>query len=266
MTAPTTDLLAPTSLGRTGLKVGRLGLSASYEMPAAAVEAAFERGMNYLYFGSLRRAGFTEALRNLRGKRDRMVLVMQSYTRLASLMAFTFERGLRSIGYERADLLLLGWWNGPVAPRILDAAHRLRERGLVRHIAVSTHNRPVIARTASDVDVFHVRYNAIHRGAETDVFPLLPAEGRPGLVAFTATSWRKLISPDRVPAGERVPTAGDCYRYVLSHPSVDVCMTGLSSLEQTEHALSALAQGPLSIDELAWMRRVGDAKYGKPRP
>ncbi|HEX9241818.1 MAG TPA: hypothetical protein VF875_05195, partial [Anaeromyxobacter sp.] len=66
MTRPASDLLAPATLGRTGLRVGRLGLSSSYGMPAAAVEAAFEQGMNYLYFGSIRRGGFAEALRHLR--------------------------------------------------------------------------------------------------------------------------------------------------------------------------------------------------------
>ena len=45
-------------LGRTGLPVGRLGISASYGVPTAAVEEAFERGVNYLYWGSIRRDAF----------------------------------------------------------------------------------------------------------------------------------------------------------------------------------------------------------------
>jgi hypothetical protein len=36
------------TLGRTGLEVGRLGISASYGVPTAAVERAFEQGVNYL--------------------------------------------------------------------------------------------------------------------------------------------------------------------------------------------------------------------------
>ena len=97
------------------------------------------------------------------------------------------------------------------------------------------------------------------------MFPHLPAENRPGLVAFTTTCWRKLLDPKRVPAGERTPTAGDCYRFTLSQPAIDVCMTGLGSMEHTEHALAALQKGPMSAEELAWMRRVGDAIYGKKR-
>ena len=39
----------PMVLGRTGLKVGRFGLSAAYGTPARAVEEAFEHGVNYFY-------------------------------------------------------------------------------------------------------------------------------------------------------------------------------------------------------------------------
>jgi len=74
-----------------------------------------------------------------------------------------------------------------------------------------------------------------------------------------------LLDRRRVPLGERVPTAGDCYRFVLSQPAIGVCMTGHSSLAHTEHALAALKQGPMNAEELAWMRRIGDAIYGKKR-
>jgi hypothetical protein len=67
------------TLGSTGLEVGRLGISASYGVPTAAVERAFEQGVNYIYWGSRRTEQFAQALRNLAGQRDRMVLLIQSY-------------------------------------------------------------------------------------------------------------------------------------------------------------------------------------------
>ena len=70
-------------LGRTGLEVGRLGISASYGVPGDALERAFERGVNYIYWGSRRTASFGEGLKRLRPQRDRFVLVIQSYTRVA---------------------------------------------------------------------------------------------------------------------------------------------------------------------------------------
>ena len=112
-------------------------------------------------------------------------------------------------------------------------------------------------------DVFHFRYNAIHTGAERDIFPYLPHSDRAGTVAYTATSWRQLLNARKLQPGEKVPTAEDCYRFVLSRPEVDVCMTGPSNAAQMTEALRALSQGPMSEAELAWMRRVGAAKYGK---
>jgi len=254
-------------LGRTGIEVGRLGLASSYGAPAGVVEQAFDHGMNYFYWGSLRRHPFGEGLRRLAGRRDRFLLVLQSYSRIAALVGPSVERALRALHFDYTDVLLLGLWNGAIPPRILDAGRRLRERGLVRHLAVSTHNRSQIARLAPDLqfDIFHVRYNAVHRGAEHEVFANLPAQNPPGLVSFTATSWRQLLARKNIPRGEEIPTAADCYRFVLTQPAVNICMTGPANETQFQHALEALRRGPMTDGELHWMRRVGDAIYTKAR-
>jgi aryl-alcohol dehydrogenase-like predicted oxidoreductase len=252
-----------TILGRTGLEVGRLGVASSYGAPARALERAFERGVNYFYWGTYRRAGFGQGLRNLAQHRERLVLVVQSYSRVAGLVGWSVERALRELRFDYADVLLLGMWQRPPWPGVLEAARKLRERGLVRFLALSTHRRPVVAQLAQDPDfaVFHIRYSAVHTGAERDVFPYLCSENRPGVVSFTATSWHRLLGHRRIPRSEKAPTAGDCYRFVLSNPAVDVCMTGPSDAAQMEHALEALGRGPMSEEELAWMRRVGRAIY-----
>ncbi len=263
-------------LGRTGLEVGRIGISSSYGIPGDALERAFERGVNYIYWGSRRLASFGEGLKRLKPQRDRFVLVIQSYTRMASLMGWSLERALRSLTFDHADILLLGMWNKPVAPKILDAARELKRRGLVRFLAVSTHHRalvPAIA-AASDFDIVHFRYNAAHPGAERDIFPNLPTTNRPGMVSFTATSWGQLMGKSTalanitnrahpIPPGERTPTATDCYRFVLSRPEVDLCLTGPSNETQMNEALDALQRGPMTDDELAWMQRVGKAVAGR---
>ena len=261
-------------LGRTGLQVARLGVSSGYGVPGDAMERAFEQGVNYLYWGSRRGDSFGAALRRLGPRRDRFVLVIQSYSRVAALMGWSLERALRALQFDYTDVLLLGLWNRPVTPRIFEAALRLKERGLVRYLAISTHKRSLVPgiATGRDFDVIHFRYNAAHPGAEADIFPHLPKDERPGLTAFTATSWGQLIGKGMLqgmagsrslPKGERVPTAADCYRYVLTRPEVDVCMTGPNSTAQMEQALEALRLGPMSEDELAWMRRVGRAVSGK---
>jgi aryl-alcohol dehydrogenase-like predicted oxidoreductase len=252
----------PRLLGRTGLTVGAMGISASYGVPAAAVERAFEHGVNYLYWGSIRRRAFADAIRNLAPHRDRMVLVLQSYSRVSRIMTHGVEKALRQLRMDRADVLLLGWWNHQIPERLLDTARALEGRGLVRFLAVSTHARPlapVLARMP-DIDILHVRYNAAHPGAERDIFPHLAPECPAGIVAFTATSWGKLLKPGRVPPGERVPTAADCYRFVLSNPAVHLCMSGPARAEHVDAVLEAMARGPMADEEMAWMRRAGGFK------
>jgi hypothetical protein len=96
------------TLGRTGLRVGPLGVAASYGVPAAAVERAFDHGVNYLYWGTWRRGGFGAALRNLAPRRERFVLVLQSYSRVGWMLRASVERALHSVHMDHADVLLLG--------------------------------------------------------------------------------------------------------------------------------------------------------------
>ncbi|MBL8233954.1 MAG: aldo/keto reductase [Bryobacterales bacterium] len=245
-------------LGSTGLSVGPIGLSSSYGMPAAAVEEAFDRGMNYLYWGSLRRDSFAQGVRNRLAHRDKMVLVVQSFSRFPRLIEWSVDRALRKLGTDYADVLLLGYWNQPVSARVLDASLAVKAKGKVRFLALSTHQTQLAGAAArgGPFDIVHFRYNAAHREAERDTLSTAPRQS-PGLVAYTATCWSRLLNA-KVP-GERAPTAGDCYRFVLSHPSVDLCMNGAASLEEARHALACLEKGPMSEDELAWMRRIGDS-------
>jgi aryl-alcohol dehydrogenase-like predicted oxidoreductase len=254
------------TLGRTGLPVGRIGLASGYGADQRCVEMGFERGVNYFYWGTFRRDSFGEGLRGLRQQRDRFTLVIQSYTRVAGLLGWSLERALRALKMDYTDVLLLGMWNKDVTASIWERAQKLRHRGLVKHLAISTHNRPhgLELTKSSDVDILHARYNAIHRGAEREIFPkLAPPSIRPGIVSFTATSWGELLTAKKVPGGEKVPTATDAYRFVLSNRNIDVCLTGPNSAAQFQQALDALDIGPMSEEELAWMRRIGDAKYVK---
>ena len=261
-------------LGRTGLRSSRLGIGSSFTSEARFIEEAVEQGVNYLYWGSLRRPAFGRAIRNA-AKRDRaqVVVTVQSYTRVARLLAPSVEIALRRTGLAHFDFLLLGMWNHPPGRALVDAAQRLQTRGLVRHLMLSTHNRPSLQqhfrafeRGESPYDVFMLRYNAVHRGAEQDVFPHLPSADRPGIVAYTATRWGHLCDPEKMPAGEAPPPTRDCYRFALSHPAVDMVLCGPKNREQMQEALRALEAGPLSPEELARMRRIGDHVYGRYRP
>jgi hypothetical protein len=214
------------TLGRTGLAVSRLGLGSGYGLAGRDVERAVERGINYLYWGSRRHGDFGRGVAAAaRGRREELVIAVQSYARLGVALRVSVERAL------------------------------------VRHLVVSCHHRPTFATYAADPcwGAIMVRYNAAHRGAEKDVFPVVGDGGaRPGVIAFTATRWGALIDRRMVPAIEPVPRPSDCYRFVLGHPAVDVALCGPRDGAELDEAMTALDRGRMDAEEVAWMARVGD--------
>jgi aryl-alcohol dehydrogenase-like predicted oxidoreductase len=266
------DFSTKTTLGRTGLMVGRLGISSSYGAPAEAYEEAFEMGCNYFNMGSFikgRSKEMMKAITNIteKGKRDELVVAMYDYTHSPLIGQGHFMKGLRKMGLEYIDELMLGYYSSLPRKSVMNWAIGLKEKGLTRYIGVSSHNRKVFAEFSREglIDVYHVRYNAVNSGAEKDVFPQLPAENIPGIVAYTATRWGQLLKEKKMPPGEKPLTASECYRFVLSNSAVDLCMTGARNHVMLRENLETLNMGPLKEDEMERIRRIGDFIYGKKR-
>jgi aryl-alcohol dehydrogenase-like predicted oxidoreductase len=254
-----------------GKAVHRLGLALNYGIDAPGLEAAIERGVNYLFWTPLRTGKLTPTLRRaLASKRDRLVIATgPGPAYFGGSVRRGAERRLRALGVDTIDVFHLFWlgvssaWTAATTAELV----RLKEEGKVRAIAVSIHDRPRAAELvrSSPLDLYMLRYSAAHPGAEREVFPAMteraPGQARPAVVAYTATSWRKLLNRPRGWDGP-VMTAGDCYRFCLSNPHVDVTLTGPANAEELAQSLRAIEAGPLSADEDAWMRRFGAAVHG----
>ena len=101
-------------LGRSGLSACRLGIACGYGAPTRAYEEAFDRGVNYFYFGGLRKRNLmVRAVKNLvgRGKRERLIIVLHSMARWAWLLERSLRKQLKMLGLEYAEVLLLAWHN-----------------------------------------------------------------------------------------------------------------------------------------------------------
>jgi aryl-alcohol dehydrogenase-like predicted oxidoreductase len=250
--------------------VSRLGIASGFGVPAAAIEKAFhEHDLNYFFISFGWRSQIKIALGNLLPRcRDRMVIALPYFpVDKGFFLRRSVEGWLRRLNLDTVDIVLLQNQRKP-SPRLIDRVLKLKEEGKVRFIGMSSHKRTFFGRIARGeldlpLDLFQVRYNMVHRGAEEDIFGHLPQDNRPGIVVFTATCWRKPLKAKNMPAGEAPLSAADCYRFVLSNPKVNVCITGPSSAHQMEENLAALAGGPLSDEEMARVKRIGDHIYRK---
>lgn len=256
-------------LGRTGLRVFRLGLSASYRPGKEAVHYALDAGINYFFCYGFD-GQMTRTLREVfKTRRDGLVVSTGAYNLLVGHpdLRRTLEKRLRQLGTDYIDVFLFLGVTKPkhIGERELDEMRRFREEGKVRAIGMSCHDRKLIGRfvAAGAIDVAMLRYNAAHRGAEEDIFPHLGAHD-PGVVSYTATRWSYLLRrPRGYPAASLLPTPDQTYRFALSSPHVDVCLTAPSNKKQLQENLAGLSKGPLSPEEMRFMREFGDIVHAR---
>jgi predicted aldo/keto reductase-like oxidoreductase len=253
---------SPTAL--RGKSLFRLGLAANYGIDEDGIRAGMDRGVNF-FLWTMRSGKLRSPLREaLSGRRESVAVA--GFAQLG-WFGWGVRRGaeklLKELGTDYLDVYLLGWlgvgsrWSDTIEK---DLVH-LRESGKVRAIGVSIHDRPRAGRLAAEspLDLLMIRYNAAHPGAEREIFPHKRA-AEPAILAYTATSWRKLLTRPKGWDGP-VMTAGDCYRFQLSSPHVDLALTGPKSRAELEANLDALAKGPLDAEEDAWMRAFGKAVH-----
>jgi aryl-alcohol dehydrogenase-like predicted oxidoreductase len=250
-------------LPKLGKQVHRLGLAGTHGIDDAGLRAAIDEGLNYLFWT---RSTMVPALRDaVRRERDRLVIATGPVIgHFRHTIRSAAEKRLKTIGTDYIDVFHLFWAGklSAVNERTLDELARLKEEGKIRAVGISIHDRVRAGRLAADspIDLFMLRYNAAHPGAEQDVFPHL-VRRNPAVVAYTATSWRKLL---RQPKGWSGPpmTAGDCYRFCLTSPHVDVTLCAPASVAELRDDLRALDKGPLSPAELAYAREFARAVHG----
>jgi aryl-alcohol dehydrogenase-like predicted oxidoreductase len=256
-----------TTLGKTGLRVGRIGLSATYRPGVKTVHRALDEGVNYFFAFGLDGQIFRGLRDAIRANREKYALATGAYNLLLGHpnIERTVEKRLRQFRTDYIDVFM---YLGVVKekefpPRLIDEFQRLKETGKVKHIGLSTHARKFAGQLAARnaVDVLMVRYNAAHRGAEEDIFPYLQPNN-PGVVSFTATRWRYLFRRpgNRWPADSPVPTPGMAYRFVLSNPAVHICMMAPSNIRQFDANMKEIREGgPLTPEEMDLMKKFGDA-------
>jgi len=256
-----------TTLGNTGMPVHRLGLSATYWPGKKTIHRAIDEGLNYFFCFGIDKQMLSVMHDVLKTDREKIVVATGAYNLLIGHpnLRRTLEKRLRQLKTDYIDVFLfLGVTKSKHFPEAArEELYRFKQEGKIRAVGMSTHDRKFAGTLAEEgaLDVMMIRYNAAHRGAEQDIFPYLEKHN-PGIISFTATRWRELIHPPkRYPKEAALPTAGMTYRFVLSNPHVHVCMTAPSNLRHFEENLAEIKKGPLSDEEMEFMKKFGDVVY-----
>jgi predicted aldo/keto reductase-like oxidoreductase len=232
------------------LPVTRLGLATrgNTSLTAEDVALAVERGVNYLNWCGYD-DGIAQALRRKLIARERVALAMQLDARDAAAALTELKEAYSTLGTRRVDVVTFYYverkseWDEITsrggALEILQAEKQIGRVGL---IGLTTHQRRLAAERAATqkLDLLMVRYNAAHRGAEQDVFPVTERLGLP-VVVYTAQRWGALRRATRDdPPGYAPPAATEWYRFALAHPAVSVVLMAPNGRRELEENLTLL--------------------------
>ena len=266
-------LIAPADV--FGFPVCRLGLAArgNSSLQLDDVMHAIDRGMNFLNWPGLAEGptpgdAMTAAVASLGSRRQSIVVCAQFGARTAAEAASELRDALGILGADYIDVLTLYYverpeeWEEITAPGgVLEYLRDAQRDGVVRRIGITSHQRKLAASMAASrqLDLLMLRYNAAHRGAETDVFPITSALGLP-VISYTALRWGALLRPTPGdPPDFTVPRASAWYRFALQHPAVTVTLAAPASRSELDELLQVLAAtGPLSEAEYAQLAAHGD--------
>ena len=258
--------------------VYRMGVAGSYGINSTDIRWAADHGANYWVWGR----GFgkvTDGIREvIQRERENHVVSMLGWGFLGGQVRRSVENALGKLNTDYLDVFKLGWLGRTsiYSEGIIDTLLKLKREQKILSIGTSIHDRKRAGRLAlnSKIDLFMVRYNAKHPGAEKDIFPHL-WKRNPAVVSYTALAWGQLIRPLKgivLPSWPgRVSFNGPplspelCYRFVLSNPNVHVVLTGPQNRGQLRQNLNAVKQGPLDPDEMNWIRQYGRLVKSKKR-
>jgi predicted aldo/keto reductase-like oxidoreductase len=249
-----------------GKPVCRLGLASRGDSGLSPddVYHAIDRGVNFLNWpGEADTPGNPDAISatvaQLGDRRHDVVVCVQFGARTANDAASELRSLLATLRTDYIDVLTFYYveheeeWRQIRAPDgALTYCRAAREEGVIRRLGVTSHQRKLAAQMARSglLDALMIRYNAAHRGAEQDIFPVTDSLGMP-VISYTALRWGALLrgTPDDPPVFA-VPSAAQWYRFALQCRSVAVTLAAPGNRAELEQDLEVLkACEPLSERE-----------------
>ena len=246
-----------TTLGKTGLKISRLGFGG---IPIQRVDAAttkelvksmVEKGINYIDTARGYTVSESYLGEALEGVRDKFVLATKSMSRTKAEMARDIDISLNNLRTDYIDLYQV---HNPTVPQLeavaaeggaLEALLEAKAAGKIGHIGVTAHSTEVFTKALSYdwVETIMFPYNIVETQGEELIHTC--AEKNVGFIAMKPL------------AGGALEDATLAIRFITANPDVSVVIPGMYDLAEIEQNLAACEDtAPFSEAELAEMAKI----------
>ncbi len=246
----------------------RLGLATRGDSRLTADDVGFAvaKGVNFLNWCGAA-DGLSAFVAELGRRRETLAVCVQFEARTASEAKDEFENILRQLHTDYVDALTFyyveeraEWHQILGSGGAMEYCRAAQRDGRIRAIGATSHQRPLAAEMASSgqLDAIMIRYNAAHRGAETEIFPTTSERGIP-VIVYTCLRWGALLRPTPDdPPDFAIPVAPECYRFALQHPAVTVALMAPHNRVELEENLRPMNDlHPLSDEEYARLAEHG---------
>lgn len=251
------DLMEYVTLGKTGLRVSRMGLGGIPIQRVGAAEAkalidALEAaGVNFI--DSARGYSVSEELlgQALEGRRDKFVLATKTMSRDREGMAKDIETSLKNFRTDYIDLYQV---HNPTPQQLeqvcapggaLEALMEAKSAGKIGHLGVTAHS-PETFRRALELD-----------WVETVMFPYNIVESQGVELMEQAKKQNVGFINMKSLAGGAIEDARLAMRFAAANPNVAVVLPGMFKPEEVAANAAAVADGsPLTEEELAKMEAL----------
>lgn len=240
-----------TTLGKTGLRISRLGFGGipiqrvNAQTTKDLIKSMAEKGINFLDTARGYTVSESYLGEALEGLRDKFVLATKSMSRTKETMAKDIDISLSNLKTDYIDLYQV---HNPTVADLdtvtapggaLEALLEAKEAGKIGHIGVTGHSLEVFEKvlTYDWVETFMFPYNIVERQGEELMKKC--SEKNIGFIVMKPL------------AGGAIEDASLALRFICKNPDVSVVIPGMYDLKEIDQNLAACEDdSPLSEKEL----------------
>jgi aryl-alcohol dehydrogenase-like predicted oxidoreductase len=268
--APTAPQFQTGTLGKTGLKVTRVGFGCMVTSDGSVIERAADAGITYFDTARVYSNGNNERMVGaaIKNKRKSIVLSSKSGAKTKDEALAHLDTSLKELGTDWLDIWYLHGKSAPaqVTDDLIEAQQIAKKAGKIRFAGVSTHSGqveliPWLAKNPA-IDVILTAYNFTMEPAMAKAVEGARQAGK-GVVAMKvmAGGFRR-VKPG-TPLGDKLKREGAlvaALKWVLKNPHIDTTVPSITDMDQLDEDIKAGTAAFTAADEkllAGYLRDIG---------